>query len=350
MDLKERIRLEGRRLGFSRVGFALARELPGASRFREWLQRDYAGSMNWLHHRREQRSDPRRLISWARSLIVAALPYSGDPPEAAQLRARISRYARGRDYHEVLKERLARLGEFLGKAAPGARSCAVVDTGAVLEKLWGVEAGLGWQGKHTNLIAPGAGSWFFLGELVSDLDLDPDGPPLIDRCGSCTRCLDACPTQAFPEPYVLDSRRCISYLTIEHRGDIPEEMRAPMGDWVFGCDVCQEVCPWNGDLPSGDPPLSQTTAVPELGELMRMDRATFAQCFAGTAVRRTGWSRLLRNVAVALGNSGDSRAVGPLREALAIPDPLIQEHARWALDRLASTLAEARSEAPGCSS
>ena len=351
MNLKERLRLEARQLGFSRLGFATASTHPAGARLRKWLDRDYAGDMAWLHSRAEERTDPTRLIPWARTILVAALPYSSPEPENSQpAGARISRYARGWDYHEVLKERLRRLGEILAEISPGARSSPVVDTGAILEKPWAASAGLGWQGKHTNLIDPESGSWFFLGELVTDLQLEPDSSVVTDRCGSCTRCLEACPTQAFPEPYVLDSRKCISYLTIEPRGAIPEELRSGMGNWVFGCDICQEVCPWNHDAPGGDAELEAPGDAPELAELIRMSREEFNRRFAGTALRRTGWSRFVRNVAVALGNSGDPGAVEPLRDALAIPDPVIQEHVQWALRRLGaenSTEARASMESAG---
>ena len=351
MNLKERLRVEARQLGFSRLGFAAASTHPAGVRLRQWLDRDYAGDMAWLHRRAEERADPTKLIPWARTILVAALPYSSPEPENSQpAGARISRYARGRDYHEVLKERLRRLGEILADVSPGARSSPVVDTGAILEKPWAASAGLGWQGKHTNLIDPESGSWFFLGELVTDLELEPDSPVVTDRCGSCTSCLEACPTQAFPEPYVLDSRKCISYLTIEHRGAIPEELRSGMGNWVFGCDICQEVCPWNHDALGGDAELEAPGDAPELAELIRMSREEFNRRFAGTALRRTGWSRFVRNVAVALGNSGDPGAVEPLRDALAIPDPVIQEHVRWALRRLGaenSTEARASMESAG---
>jgi epoxyqueuosine reductase len=241
----------------------------------------------------------------------------------------------------VLRGRLQQLGEFLSALSPGAIWSPVVDTGAILEKPWAAAAGLGWQGKHTNLIDAESGSWFFLGELVTDLQLQPDPSSVTDRCGSCTRCLEACPTQAFPEPYVLDARRCISYLTIEHRGPIPEEHRAGMGNWVFGCDVCQEVCPWNENPVQGDVEFETGGDAPALAELMRLSREEFQHRYAGTPLRRTGWRRLLRNVAVALGNSGDPGAVQPLRDALAIPDPLIQEHVRWALHRLGADVPSA---------
>jgi epoxyqueuosine reductase len=334
MDLREDLRREGLRLGFSRIGFAAVAPHPASDRLRAWLDLDYAGSMGWLLRRRDERGDPSRLLPWARSLVMVALPYAARLDESSGPTARISRYARGGDYHEIMRERLRRLGRHLAALRPGSRSHPIVDTGAILEKPWAVTAGLGWQGKHTNLIDPDSGSWFFLGELATDVALEPDQIAITDRCGTCTRCLDACPTQAFPEPYVLDSRRCIAYLTIEHRGPIPEDLRASMGSWVFGCDVCQEVCPWNESPAPAAAEYQETDQAEALAYLMRMSREEFQRRFAGTPVRRTGWIRFLRNVAVALGNSGSQEAIGPLREALAIPDALLQEHVRWALQRL----------------
>ena len=334
MDIRESLRREGMRLGFSRVGFAAAASHAAAQRLRAWLDLDYAGGMGWLHRRFEERGDPHRLLPWAKSLVMVALPYASKAPQpSSSLSARISRYARGGDYHEIMRQRLRRLGAHLATLRPGAHSHPIVDTGAVLEKPFGAASGLGWQGKHTNLIDPDSGSWFFLGELATDVALEPDRPEVTDRCGTCTRCLEACPTQAFPAPYVLDARRCVSYLTIEHRGPIPEDLRSGLGSWVFGCDVCQEVCPWNEAAPASEA-AGAADPVPDLAELMRLSREEFQRRFAGTPLRRTGWIRFLRNVAVALGNSGSEQAIAPLREALAIPDALLAEHVRWALRRL----------------
>jgi epoxyqueuosine reductase len=334
MAIEQEIRAAGLRLGFTRVGFARAERLPEGDRLREWLDRGYAGEMEWLHRRTAQRSDPAALIPWARSLILATLSYGGPAPAHRPGRGRIARYARGADYHGILKRRLRRLEGAIREMEPSARLAPVVDTGAVLEKPWAAAAGLGWQGKHTNLIDPRAGSWIFIGEILTDLDLSPDASGIPDRCGSCTRCLDACPTGAFPAPYLLDSRRCISYLTIEHRGSIPEELRPGIGDWVFGCDVCQEVCPWNGTPDPPDPELAVPRDVPSLARLLEMDEEEFRKRFSGSPIRRTGRRRLLRNVAVALGNSEDPRAVEPLTRALEDPDPLIREHVVWALEKL----------------
>ncbi|HEV8336918.1 MAG TPA: tRNA epoxyqueuosine(34) reductase QueG [Candidatus Polarisedimenticolia bacterium] len=339
MHRQERIRTEGLRLGFSRIGFAAARERPESARLAEWLRRGYAGEMSWLDRRRRERCDPTVLAPWVRGLVLASLPYSGSPPAAPPGAARISRYARGGDYHRVVRDRLVALGGVVTDAFPGARVRPVVDTAAVLEKPWAAEAGLGWQGKHTNLIDPDSGSWMFLGEILTDAELESDEPAVTDRCGTCTRCLEACPTGAFPEPYVLDSRRCISYLTIEHKGSIPLDLRPGLGSWVFGCDVCQEVCPWNREAEEGDPSWAAGSEPPPLRDLMEMSREQFNRRFAGTALRRTGWSRLLRNAAVALGNSRSEDAVPVLEKALQIPDPLVQEHVTWALAHLRKSLA-----------
>ena len=345
MTLNEEIRREGTRLGFARVGYARAREHPAASRLREWLERGYEGDMRYLARRVEERGDPAKLAPWSRSLILASLPYPGSDAPCPPGFARVSRYARGRDYHVMLKQRLAELAGRIARLAPGARCSPVADTGALLEKPWGVRAGLGWQGKHTNLIDPEGGSWFFVGELLTDLELEPDAPEVTDRCGSCTRCLEACPTQAFPEPYVLDARRCISYLTIEHKTAIPEDLRVAMANHVFGCDICQEVCPWNAAATQEGSGAGAGWEAPPAADLLELTREEFNRRFAGTALRRTGWSRVLRNAAVALGNSGDPEAVGTLRRALRIPDPLIREHVRWALGRLGDTRAARPEEA-----
>ncbi len=334
MSQKERIRARGLALGFSRVGFAAAGKRPEATRLQEWLARGYAGGMDWLLRRGKERSDLILLAPWVKSLIVAALPYDGSPPAGPSGTPRISRYARGRDYHAVLRKRLQALGAEVREAVPGSRCRPTVDTGAILEKPWAAASGLGWQGKHTNLIHPDSGSWFLLGELLTDAEFEPDHPPGADRCGTCTLCLEACPTEAFPEPFVLDSRRCISYLTIEHKGPIPVDLRPRLGDWIFGCDVCQEVCPWNRAPSPGDPELAEGAPPRSAAELLRMGREEFNRRFSGTPLRRTGWSRILRNAAVALGNSGDPGAIPVLEEALGIPDPLVREHVAWALDRL----------------
>jgi epoxyqueuosine reductase len=248
---------------------------------------------------------------------------------------RVARYARGRDYHKVFTRRLRDLEVRLVRAFPGVRTRPYVDTGPVLEKLWAERAGLGWRGKHTNLVSRARGSWFLLGEILLDVDLEPD-PAEADHCGTCTRCITACPTGAITAPYHLDARRCISYLTIEHRGFLPRELREAVGDRVFGCDDCLEVCPWNRfarDAREVDfRPRPQATA-PLLADLVALDEAGFRERFAGTALLRAKREGLARNACVALGNSGDPAAVPVLVRALGDVSPVVRGHAAWALGR-----------------
>jgi epoxyqueuosine reductase len=243
-----------------------------------------------------------------------------------------------------MKDRLLRLLDFVkAEGGPGVEGRVYVDTGPVLEREVAARAGLGWFGKHTGLIHKRAGSWLLLGEILLNIELDYDTPAL-DHCGTCTRCIDACPTGAILEPYLLDSRKCISYLTIEVRGAIPAEMRAQVGDWVFGCDVCQEVCPWNRKAPVTEEPAfaaREGLGAPDLIELLRMDRAAFSARFRGSPIKRTKRRGLLRNAAVALGNSGDRQAVPALIEALNDPEALVRGHAAWALGRLGGEEARA---------
>ncbi len=274
---------------------------------REYLARGYHGDMGWLAETAARRGDPQVLWPEARTVVVLGLNYgSDDDPLAATAdpeRGAISVYARGRDYHDTLKKRLKALARWIAARWPGDLK-VFVDTAPVMEKPLAREAGLGWQGKHTNLVSRGFGSWLFLGEIFLSLALDPDTPEL-DHCGQCRRCLDACPTAAFPAPYRLDARRCISYLTIEHKGPIPHELRPLIGNRIFGCDDCLAVCPWNKFArATGEPdflPRAALTA-PRLAELAGLDDATFRAVFAGSAVKRIGRDRFLRNVLIAIGN------------------------------------------------
>jgi epoxyqueuosine reductase len=253
------------------------------------------------------------------------------------LYGRVARYAWGEDYHDVLRRRLSQLLEWLQKEAPGCRGRGVVDTAPLLERDFARRAGLGWFGKNTMLLNKGLGSYFFLGALLLDLELQPDSPHETSHCGTCTACLDACPTKAFPAPGVLDARRCISYLTIELREQIPAELRAAMGDWVFGCDVCQEVCPWNRKAPLTTEPAFQQRPDLEpvdLIELLGLSEEEFRQRFRGTALTRTKRRGMLRNAAIALGNSGDPAALPALQRALTDTEPLIREAAQWAIERI----------------
>ncbi|MBI2553063.1 MAG: tRNA epoxyqueuosine(34) reductase QueG [Candidatus Rokubacteria bacterium] len=308
-----------------------------AAAFDAWLEAGYAGTMDYLERGRTERLDPRRLLPGARSVVAVALNYyQGEPPDGDAW-APVARYAWGRDYHDIMPPPLQRLCEFIREAAgPSVRSRAAVDTSAVLERDLAARAGLGWVGKNTNLLHPELGSWFFIGIVLTTADLDGD-EPLPDRCGTCRACLDVCPTEAFVAPYVLDARRCISYLTIEHRGAIPETLREPMGEWVFGCDLCQTVCPWNRKAPV----TSEAALMPEaeplsLPSLLGMTQAEFRARFRGTPLTRPKRRGLLRNAAVALGNRKDPAAVPALTRALSDPEPLVREHAAWALARIAN--------------
>ncbi len=359
----ERVRELGTALGFDLVGIAPAEPPPDAERLPEWLERGYAGEMAWLGRRAEERGDPRRVLPGARSAVVVGVVYDpGDEVGApAPGRGRIARYAGGEDYHEVLGGRLRAFGDALEAAAGRAvRRRAYVDTGPVLERPLAARAGLGWIGKNTLLIHPRLGSYLFLGVLLTDLDLEPDESEP-DHCGTCRACLDACPTGAFPEPRVLDARRCLSYTTIELRGSIPEPLRGPQQDRVFGCDVCQEVCPWNlrsrREVPADPTGLRSRLAPravwvrPQLEWLLSLDEDAWRAATRRTALRRARHRGLLRNALVAAGNLGDPALLPAIRRHLDSADPVIAEHAAWALRRLeARTRPGRRPEATGTDS
>jgi len=398
VERTRQVRETARRLGFDLVGIAPADPPPHADFLPQWLARGYAGEMRWLARRAAERADPRRVLPGARSVVAVGVVYDTSP-EAAQAsrhearpsqaargdaggggasaavprsepqvseaargdaggggasaavprsepqasEARVSRYAGGRDYHDVLGERLRALAREIEGLAPGTRTRSYVDTGPMLERPLAARAGLGWIGKNTLLIHPRLGSYLFLGVVLSDLALAPDAPEP-DHCGSCRACLDACPTDAFPEPYVLDATRCLSYTTIELRSGIPERLRAPQADRVFGCDVCQEVCPWNTRpgraVPEDAAGLRAALApreawhLPALAWLLGLDEPAWREVARGTALRRAKWRGLLRNALVAAGNSGDPSLAPALRRHAEGVDALLAEHARWALARL----------------
>ncbi|RIL05885.1 MAG: tRNA epoxyqueuosine(34) reductase QueG [Proteobacteria bacterium] len=352
LRLEERLRALALALGFDRAGIAQLGPTPESRRYPDWIARGRHGEMAWMERNVEPRVDPRALFEGARSALVVALVYDRAEPEPAPARAasatgRVARYAGGADYHDVMKERLRALGEALeALAARPVRWRAYVDTGPLLERVVAAQAGLGWIGKNTCLIDPELGSFLFLGALVCDLELVPDAREP-DHCGTCRACLDACPTDAFPEPYALDASKCLAYTTIELRGAIPEPLRAPQGDWVFGCDVCQDVCPWNRRTRRTIPPdrggLRAALAAPPawvrpaLAWLLSLDEDAWRAATRRTALRRAKHRFLLRNALVAAGNSGDRSLVPAIERHLHGPDALLAEHARWALERLASS-------------
>ena len=348
--IKAAIRDEALKVGFDAVGFAAAELAPSArENLERYLAAGYHGDMGWLAARAEQRASPQALWPEARSVVVLGLSYApeADPRGvlAARDRGAISVYAQGRDYHDLVKQRLKRLAGFIAARWPSALK-VFVDTAPVMEKPLAERAGIGWQGKHTNLVARAGGSWLFLGEIYLSLELPPD-PPHEDRCGSCRRCLDACPTAAFPAPHRLDARRCISYLTIEHKGHITRELRPLIGNRIYGCDDCLAVCPWNKYArAAGEPdfqPLPGLSA-PRLAALAGLDDAGFRRMFAGTAIKRIGRDRFLRNVLTAIGNSGERGLAETARELLDDASPLVRASAVWALDQLARETAAAERE------
>jgi epoxyqueuosine reductase len=337
---KQAIRDKALELGFDAVGFARA-ELADAAR--EQLARFVAeglhGDMGWMAETAARRGDPRVLWPEARTVVVLGANYGPSADPLASLartdRGTISVYAQGRDYHDLVKKRLKALARWMHEGF-GRDVKVFVDTAPVMEKPLAQRAGIGWQGKHTNLVSRRFGSWLFLGEVFTTLELEPD-PPEQDHCGGCRRCLDVCPTAAFPAPYRLDARRCISYLTIEHKGHIPREFRAAIGNRIYGCDDCLAVCPWNKFARrTGDPellPRAELTA-PRLGDLARLDDAGFRQVFSGSPVKRIGRDRFLRNVLIAIGNSGDRGLAASAEAHLNDPSPLVRAMAVWALRRL----------------
>ncbi len=331
------------RCGFDAAGVAAAEPAADRSRYHEWVEAGHAGAMRYLTDRRaDVRDDPRRLLESARSVIAVAKVYQTPWPLSTEFtgeeRAWISRYAWGGDYHDVMRGGLERLDAMLRERAGGAMESKIcVDTAPLLERSYARLAGLGWIGRNTCLINQKLGSWLFLGELLVSLEIAPDAPPP-DRCGTCRRCIDACPTEAIVpagDGWTLDARRCISYFTIELRGAVPEEHRAGMGAHIFGCDICQDVCPWNRKAAvSADEVFAPREFAPPLEKLAALTEGEFRAMFRGSPVTRAKYSGFLRNVAVAMGNRGLARFRTPLEKLAASGDPLVAEHARWALGQL----------------
>jgi epoxyqueuosine reductase len=339
-DGRAAIRARAHRLGFDAVGFA-APDLPRPiqAAYRHYVAQGREGDMAWLARDPERRQSPRGLWPEARSVIVLGMNYGPDDNPLAALaqpdRATISVYARNRDYHDLIKGRLKQLAQWLHHDL-GAAVKVFVDTAPVLEKPLAQQAAVGWQGKHSNLVSREFGSWLFLGEIFCDLPLAPDLPE-VDHCGSCRACLDICPTDAFPAPYQLDARRCISYLTIEHKGHISQEFRQAIGNRIYGCDDCLAVCPWNKFAQVASETRLQARddlRAPALAELAGLDDAAFRKRFAGSPIKRIGRDRFLRNVLIAIGNSGEPDLAGIARERLDDTSPLVRAMAVWALGRL----------------
>ncbi len=343
-SLEERLKQHALTLGFSRVGIARAAEADSFARYLAWLEQGHAGEMDYLHKNAAARRHPASILTEVRSVVMVAMNYNpgSGGRELPDSPAIVARYARsGNDYHDVLWERLDKLLAWTQEQVPGCRGRSVVDTAPLLERDFARRAGLGWIGKNTMLLDKHLGSYFFLGALLLDLDLTPDAPHVASHCGTCTACLDACPTAAFPEPGVLDARKCISYLTIELKGPIPEEQRADIGNWLFGCDVCQEVCPWNRDAPvTSDPVFEARIDIDPANpvELLSLSEEEFRQRYRHTALWRAKRRGVLRNAAVVLGNIGNASALPILRQTLNDAEPVIQEAVEWAIRQICERL------------
>ena len=328
-----------RQEGFAALGICAPDATPQtAARLSDFVAKGHHGQMGWMADRMEWRGSAAALWPEARSVIMLAEPYTpeANPLPLLDLRDRgvISVYAQGRDYHDLVKKRLKRLGRWLLDQAPGEAIKVFVDTAPVMEKPLAEAAGLGWQGKHTNLLSRDLGNWFFLGAIFTTMDLPKDAPE-VSHCGTCTACLDICPTRAFPAPYQLDARRCISYLTIEHKGPVDPELRALMGNRIYGCDDCLAVCPWNKFAKAAsDSGYAHRHGAPPLAELAALDDAAFRARFSGSPIKRIGRDRFLRNVLYAIGNSGDPTLRPSAAAHLNDPDDAVADAARWACGRL----------------
>lgn len=344
--LAAQLKAAAREIGFDLVGIAPAITPTGFTQLQAWIEQGFAGEMHYIPRREAAYEHPRHVLESVRSVIVVAMNYRTEEPQPRQPNhGRVSRYAWGpADYHDLLRSRLQALADRLHALSPGCRTRIVVDTAPLLERDFARLAGLGWFGKNTLLINKRQGSFFFLGAVLTDVELESDQPHETAHCGTCTRCLDVCPTDAFPEPYLLDARKCISYLTIELKTQIPVELRTGVGEWLFGCDLCQDVCPWNRKAPRTE--LAECAPQADLNpasalEILRMTEAEFDRQFGKTPLARPGWTGLRRNAAIVLGNVGDPRAIPVLSEALNDPVPIIRGASAWALGRLGGDSARA---------
>ena len=344
-NLTDAIKSAAKEVGFDLVGVAPAMSPPGYERLTAWIEQGYGGEMGYIARRAEAYQHPRHVMPNVRSVVMLAVNYNTNRSATAEdagpndtTPARVARYAHGSaDYHDVLREKLKRLAERVHQLRPGSRTRGIVDTAPLLERDFAQLAGLGWFGKNTMLINKKAGSWLLLAALLTDLELEPDAAHQTSHCGTCTRCLDVCPTDAFVSPYVLDARRCISYLTIELRSPIPTELRNGVSDWLFGCDLCQEVCPWNRKSPlTSEPvfqPLQDLQSVDAL-EILKLTEAEFQSRFQSTPLSRPGWDGLRRNAAIVLGNTGSPSLIPELTACLETASPMVHEAIDWAINKL----------------
>ena len=335
-SITSELKVAAQDLGFSLVGVCPAVTPSGLHRLHDWIDAGKAGEMHYFASRREAYADPSSVLPGVRSIVMLAMDYGRAESPVEPGRGRVARYAWGSDYHDVLWAKLDQLAAALERIAPGAQSRGVVDTAPLLERDFAQLAGLGWIGKNTLLLNKKRGSWFVLGALLTDAELEYDQPHEAQHCGTCTACLDACPTQAFEGPNQLDPRRCISYLTIEHRSPIPMELRVGLNDWIFGCDVCQEVCPWNHKAPlASEMALASCDDLGalELSELLALSETEFRQRFRGSPLWRPKRRGILRNAAIVLGNQLEQRAIPALIRALADFEPLVRGAAAWALGK-----------------
>ena len=335
--MRSRIEQRARELGFDACHFTTAAPPESAPRLERWLGEGRQGEMAWLARNAQKRVDPNLVLPGAKSIVTLACAYAAPADSPAPNRGVIARYARHADYHDILAEPLRQLAAFIDSLGDeGTRSLWYVDTGPLLERDLAQRAGLGFVGKHTNLISRELGNWFFLAEILTTLQINP-GAPERNRCGSCSRCITACPTQAITAPFQLDARRCISYLTIELKGSIPVELRPAIGNRIYGCDDCLAACPWNRFAKEArlmKPHGRADLGTPDLAGLLSLDDAAFKQRFAGTPMLRTKRRGILRNVCVALGNIGDASALPALERAANDSEPLVAEHARWAMEQI----------------
>lgn len=341
LDLKQNLKDKARQLGFFLTGVTLPDPPPHYATFENWLAQGRHGKMDYLaaERSRARRADPREILPECKSILVLATPYAHPSPErrgaGGEVGVRVAAYARGADYHDILSARMKELVQFIEAQVGGpVKNRWYTDTGPILERDLAQRAGIGWIGKNTCLIHPKQGSYFFISEILLDLELEPDPPFVTDHCGTCTRCIEACPTGCILPNRTLDARRCISYLTIELGDDIPLELRDKMRDWIFGCDICQMVCPWNRFAPEGDPAFKPNAPPQNLTEELTLTPQAFNRRFKRSPIKRAKRRGYLRNVAVALGNSGDLHALPVLQNALNDDEPMIREHAAWAIEQI----------------